>query len=58
MCRTPWCYGDCEECIRDQKEQEEYKEFISECPNKKTCTLTMINTKTDRCAYCGEIFNY
>lgn len=57
-CRTPWCYGDCDDCEADKKLEEEYKDSIAECPHKKECSFEMINVKTDRCTTCGKNFNY
>lgn len=58
MCRTKWCYGDCEECEAEKKAQKEWEEQIAVCPHKVSCQLTTLNVKQDQCVTCGKIFNY
>jgi len=58
MCRTPWCFGDCEECEANKKVEQEYEDSIKECPYKSECSLTIANITTDICVSCGKIFNY
>lgn len=58
MCRTPYCYGDCDECLGEEKERKEFEEFSAECPRRKECKLQYVNPKADQCKHCGQIFNY
>lgn len=58
MCRTPWCFGDCEECIKEQAENDAYSEFYAECPHRKECNLNTKSAKEDVCSSCGKSFNY
>lgn len=58
MCRTPWCWGECDECIADKKREEEWEEANAECPHKKKCVLETVHVKQDRCKSCGQTFNY
>lgn len=39
MCRTPYCTGDCEECIPEDKWNKEWDERASECPYTEDCKL-------------------
>jgi hypothetical protein len=58
MCRTPWCFGDCEECEYDKKYEQAYEESMTECPYRKECTWITLDVKTDKCTNCGKITNY
>lgn len=58
MCRTPWCYGDCEDCIADQKYEQERDEANAECPYRKDCNWETVHVKQDRCITCSKTFNY
>lgn len=55
-CRTPYCYGDCDECLDDKRREEE--QYDEECPRSKKCNVVTINIKTDKCTTCGQVFNY
>lgn len=58
MCRTPHCFGDCDECIADAKREKEYEEANAECPYRTECNVKDINVKQDRCSTCGRVWNY
>jgi len=58
MCNTAWCFGECDECIQDKKKEERYIDDSAQCPYKAKCNFETLDIKTDRCATCGEIFNY
>ncbi len=58
MCRTPWCFGDCDECEADKKYQDDFEEQTAECPHRKECDWVTVNVKADRCKTCGKTFNY
>lgn len=45
MCRTPWCFGDCEECEADKKLEQQYEESNVECPHRKECNWVTIDEK-------------
>jgi len=54
-CYTPYCWGDCDECIAEKKA---YEESIAECPYRKECHWVVVHTKQDRCTHCNETFDY
>lgn len=56
MCSTPWCYGDCEDCIREQKREKEYKESNEVCPYRKECKWVTVDVKNDKCTTCGKSY--
>lgn len=58
MCRTPWCFGDCEECELEKKREQEHEETSAECPYRKECNLIVISNKSDKCTSCGIVYNY
>lgn len=58
MCTTPWCYGDCEDCLRETKRNKEYEERTSPCPHNVKCKLKTVSVKQDQCTTCGKTFNY
>ena len=58
MCHTPYCFGDCEECLSWDAYVKEAEEASKECPYRKECNCTFVNVKTDKCTTCGKIFNY
>jgi hypothetical protein len=58
MCTTPWCYGDCDQCIRDAKQEKEFEEIQKECPHKKECNIITVHVKQDRCTNCNYVYNY
>lgn len=58
MCRTPWCGGECDECIADKKAQEKYEDENISCPHRKECNWETIDVKHDRCKTCGHIETY
>lgn len=58
MCSTKWCYGDCDECVAEEKYREEMEESLKECPYRKECSWVNVHVKQDKCTNCGKIFNY
>jgi len=62
-CRTPWCYGDCEDCLAEKKE-EENREARRTCPESggrvlaSECGIKSVSVKQDACNKCGYVFNY
>lgn len=58
MCSTKWCFGDCDECIADQKYEEEFLENNKECPERKECNWVAVGTKLDKCTTCGDTYTY
>lgn len=58
MCYTPYCFGECEECQRQQQIEQDFRESSAECPYKKECDWETLDVKTDRCKTCGLITNY
>ena len=64
MCNTPWCFGDCEDCLRDKADKEEW-ERLTPCPHspgpyvpQSQCGLKTVSVKQDACSKCGLIVNY
>lgn len=64
MCHTPWCFGDCDECIAEAK-------FEADCKASQTCRfdpeesvlesecgLKATSVKQDTCNKCGYVYNY
>lgn len=58
MCRTPYCFGDCEECIAEDKYQKELEESITDCPYRKECNWVTVSIKSDKCTTCGQVYTY
>jgi len=58
MCKTPWCFGDCEECEADKKNEQEREEANAECPYRKECNWVVTDAKNDRCTNCGKCYKY
>lgn len=58
MCSTPWCFGECDECIRQAKSDKEWEEANKECPYRKECVWVTLDVKTDKCTTCGLITKY
>lgn len=58
MCSTPYCYGDCPECVREQNRKKEYEERSAECPYNLNCKIKTASIKQDVCTTCGKIWNY
>jgi hypothetical protein len=58
MCSTPWCWGECDDCIRQAKLDKEWEEEHTDCPHRKECTWVTLNVKTDKCTTCGLVTNY
>jgi hypothetical protein len=58
MCNTNWCYGDCEECLADEKWEKEQEEANAECPHRKECNWVVTDTKNDKCTTCGKTYTY
>ena len=58
MCSTPYCYGDCDECIAEQKRRKEDDEYFTPCPYNVKCKWETVNVKLDRCTTCGKTFDY
>lgn len=58
MCYTKWCYGDCEECVREKQNQKDFEDSQRVCPHKDTCILETVSVKQDICKTCGKEFNY
>lgn len=63
MCTTPYCFGDCEDCIEDKKrEKKERDNETCQFSNGKVlesqCGLFTVSVKQDSCSKCGYTVNY
>lgn len=58
MCREPYCFGDCEDCLEDKRAEKEREELNAECPHRKECKWIATSVKQDKCTTCGQIYNY
>jgi len=64
MCNTPWCYGDCEDCVKEskQKQDEEDRECCRFSPGpyvpQNQCGIKAVDTYTDACGKCGFVKKY
>ena len=58
MCSTPYCWGDCDECIADKQRADREEWENASCPHNPRCNIVTIDVKTDKCTTCGEIIRY
>ena len=58
MCNTPYCFGDCEDCIAETKIKEDMEDSNKKCPYRKECKWQNIDAKHDKCLTCGHIEVY